>query len=134
MQAILPLLACVIIKKVLGEGRLYLLIVSDVGFYKVRDTYMESFKSGRYLTDYLVQLLHFLNEAAVVQRGEGTVPRSHSNQHQSQHYKNTSRSRSRRYLINSLQSFLCCELQEQDSRAENTKAHSLLPLCHFFHF
>lgn len=45
---------------------------------------MESFTSGKYLKNYLVQILHFLNEAAVVQRGEGTVPRSHSSQHQSQ--------------------------------------------------
>ena len=64
--------------------RIDLFIVSDVGFYKVRDTYMESFTSGKYLKNYLVQILHFLNEAAVVQRGEGTVPRSHSSQHQSQ--------------------------------------------------
>lgn len=45
---------------------------------------MESFTSGKHLKNYLVQIFHFLNEAAVVQRGEGTVPRSHSNQHQSQ--------------------------------------------------
>ena len=75
-------MACVIRKKYLR--RIDLFIVSDVGFYKVRDTYMESFTSGKYLKNYLVQILYFLNEAAVVQRGEGTVPRSHSSQHQSQ--------------------------------------------------
>lgn len=44
---------------------------------------MENFTSGKYLKNYLVQILHFLNEAAVVQKGEETVPRSHSSQHQS---------------------------------------------------
>ena len=84
MQIILPLLACVISKEVFEKDRFYLLF-QMLGFIKWETSiYMESFTSGKYLKNYLVQIFHILNEAAVVQRGEGTVPRSHSNQHQSQ--------------------------------------------------
>lgn len=44
---------------------------------------MESFKPGSHLRDSTGQPLHFPNEAAGVQKGEVTVPRSHTNQHQS---------------------------------------------------
>lgn len=46
MQIVLPLLACVISKKVFERSLLF--IVSDVGFYKVRDTYMENFYIWKY--------------------------------------------------------------------------------------
>lgn len=82
------------VEMVFWEGRFYLFVVSMLGFTRW-DTYMESLKPGRYLRDYLLQPFIF----KMVQRGQVTVSRSHSSQHQSQGYKNTSRSRSRSYLI-----------------------------------
>lgn len=86
---------------------------------------MENFTSGKYLKNYLVQILHFLNEAAVVQKGRRNSPKVTQ---QPTSEPTAPRSRSRRCLINDQQSLLLCELQEQDYSTENTKANSLLSL------